>query len=196
MVKIQIFALSFFSLLSTKALASIPTEAMAFEVRLNMKSFSKEQEEKILKAADLIKKVISSEEFRDAVLNHEFQGKRTFSDSENLTNEEIYQKIIAGSEELNPGNNNAMDLNLVLYTDKSNVVGYTYPRSKQVWMNSKYLNKNTPAKVTANMMHEWLHKLGFKHAVERTPERAFSVPYAIGYMIAEMAMKHEKAAVE
>ena len=82
-----------------------------------------------------------------------------------------------------------MDLDLEVFTRNDDTVGYTYPTDLRVWMNSKFLNKNTPAKVTTNMMHEWLHKLGFKHSQERTASRPYTVPYAVGYLVAKLAQK-------
>ena len=61
-------------------------------------------------------------------------------------------------------------------------------------MNRKYYNKFRPYEVADNMMHEWLHKIGFNHTVKPTPERPFSVPYAVGYIVKGIArqMHQEK----
>lgn len=168
----------------------VPTDAITFETNITTYKFTKSGERKIDSAAELIKEVVSSEEFKKKVLNHKVNGKKTFVDNQGLSNTQIYKKILEASEKLNPGKNNTMDLELQLYTDNdSNTVGYTYPSRNRVWMNSKYFNKNTPALVTTNMMHEWLHKLGFKHDAENTPTRKYSVPYAIGYMVRDLAKK-------
>lgn len=167
----------------------VPTAAQNFEVNIDMHNFDSKQEDKILEASDLIRKVISSDEFKNKVLNHKVNGKKTFVDNGGLTNAEIYKKIIEGSEMLNPTPNNTMDLELEVYVESTNTVGYTYPNTERVWMNEKYLNARNAAKVTTNMMHEWLHKVGFKHEVNATPSRASSVPYAIGYIVAELASK-------
>ena len=63
------------------------------------------------------------------------------------------------------------------------------PNEIKIWMNSKFFDQNNPAKVTENMMHEWLHKIGFKHDYERTLTRPYSVPYAIGYLVGRIAQK-------
>jgi hypothetical protein len=42
-------------------------------------------------------------------------------------------------------------------------------------------------------MHEWLHKIGFSHAVKDTPERIYSVPYAIGYIVKGIAREMKKS---
>jgi hypothetical protein len=167
----------------------VPSAALNFEVDLQLNNFNSTQEDKILAAADLIKKVVASESFKNGILNHKYKGKKTFVDNGGLTNAQIYKKILEGSEKLNPGKDNTMNLNLIVYRDNSSTVGYTYPNVMKVWMNSKFLNKNRPSEVTINMMHEWLHKLGFKHDKERTPSRPYSVPYAIGYLMGRLAKK-------
>ncbi len=58
-------------------------------------------------------------------------------------------------------------------------------------MNEKFLNANRPYKVTTNMVHEWCHKLGFKHDVQATPGRKYSVPYAVGYIVRDLAAKYD-----
>ena len=166
----------------------VDNDAITFDTNIKMYKFTSKGRSKILAAAELIKEVVASPEFKKKVLNHKVNGKRTFVDNGGLTNTQIYQKILDASEKLTPGKDNTMDLEVELYTDNSsNTVGYTYPSTIRVWMNSKYFNKNTPALVTTNMMHEWLHKLGFKHDAKATATRKYSVPYAIGYMVRDMA---------
>lgn len=166
----------------------VDNDAITFDTNIKMYKFTSSGKDKILKAAELIKEVVASPEFKKKVLNHKYNGKKTFVDNGGLSNAQIYQKILDGSEKLTPGKDNTMDLELELYTDNgSNTVGYTYPSTIRVWMNSKYFNKNTPALVTTNMMHEWLHKLGFKHAVSATASRKYSVPYAVGYIMRDLA---------
>lgn len=167
----------------------VPTAALNFDVQLKLENFNAEQEDKILNAADMIKKIVASEEFKNRILKHKYNGKLGFVDSGGLTNAEIYQKIIEGSEKLNPGKNNTMDLDLETYHANNIVVGYTMPSVIRIWMNTKFLNQNSAAEVTTNMMHEWLHKIGFKHASNKTPTRKYSVPYAVGYLVRELARK-------
>lgn len=168
----------------------VPSAAHNFEVNLKLDNFNAEQEDKILLAADLIKKVVATEEFKDAILNHTYNGKKTFVDNGGKSNAQIYAAIIEGSETLRPGTDNEMDLDLEVFARADDTVGYTFPNQIKVWMNSKFLNKNTAAGVTTNMMHEWLHKLGFGHSYDRTAARPYSVPYAVGYLVARLAKKY------
>ncbi len=80
-----------------------------------------------------------------------------------------------------------MDVEVELYTEDVATVGYTNPKTRRIWMNTKYFRSYTSAQVAGNLTHEWLHKLGFGHALSNTKTRPYSVPYAIGYIIARLA---------
>jgi hypothetical protein len=169
----------------------VPSAALNFDVKLKIDSgFNGSQVDKLKTAEDLIRKVISSEEFRNRVVNFSFNGKKHFEDNQGLSNAQIYKKIIEGSETLTPGVDNQMDLKVDVFKQNSITVGYTVPSELTVWMNAKFLNVNPSYKVTTNMVHEWLHKMGFHHAQANTPTRKYSVPYAIGYMVASLAKKY------
>lgn len=167
---------------------NVPQAAETFDIELNLTGFSQKHEEKIQEAKELIKKVIASQEFKDQVLGYTYQDKRQFADNNGLTNEQVYQKILEASEKFTPGKDNQMNLYLKSYSDQgSTTVGYTYKNVKHVWMNTKYLSNYPPAKITTNMVHEWLHKIGFGHDVEKTAKRPHSVPYAVGYIVRDLA---------
>lgn len=169
----------------------VPTAADTFEVNARLFGFSVNQEEKVHQASELIKQVVASQEFKNRVLNHKYKGKKTFVDNNGLTNAQIYSKILEAAEKVAGGGaNNTMDLELELYTDSTNVVGYTLPSVVRVWMNTKYFNGFKPYQVAGNMFHEWLHKIGFGHDYEATASRPYSVPYAVGYIIRDMAKKY------
>lgn len=162
--------------------------AFSWDADLYLVNFDNSQEQKVRKAVDLIKKVIVSKEFRDRVLNYEYNGEKKFVDNQGLSNEDIYNTIFEGAEKIgNKNKNNTMDVELELYHQKTNTIGYTYPNTARIWINTKYFSKYTPIKVADNLMHEWMHKLGFTHATTWSKERDHSVPYAIGYIIEEIA---------
>ena len=171
-------------------LISSPSFSKVFDAQINMVNFPQEQEAKVHKAIELIKKVVLSPEFKDRVLSHTNEGKKAYVNNKGLTNEEIYQLIIDGSETLQPEKNGRMDVELELYNNSSTTVGYTYPDTTRIWVNTKYFDRYTPVQVADNIFHEWLHKLGFDHALKYSQSRNYSVPYAIGYLVEELAMKH------
>lgn len=168
----------------------IPPLALTWDADLYLVNFAPKEEEKVREAVKLIKKVIVSKEFKERVLNYEFKGEKRFNDNHGLTNEEIYHKILEGAEQMgNKSGNNTMDVELELYHQKTNTIGYTYPNTVRIWMNTKYFSRYTPIKVADNLMHEWMHKLGFSHEVMWNSDRDHSVPYAIGYLVEELASK-------
>lgn len=169
----------------------VPHEALIFDAKIDFYNFEREDEEKVYKAIEIIKKVVASNEFRTRVLNFTFEGKKQFVDNKGLTNAEIYQKLLDGREDLKPEVDHEMDLELELYYSWRNTVGYTYPNILRIYMNTKYFDPYTPAEVAGNVFHEWTHKLGFTHASSYSASRDSSVPYAIGYLIEELGKKYE-----
>ena len=169
----------------------VPYEASLFDANVILSKFDSSGEEKIMKAISIIKKVIRSKEFRDRVVGFTFNGEKAFVDNGGLSNDEIYQKLLEGSEDLDPGIDHEMDLDLELYHSRRNTVGYTRPDGLRIWMNSKFFNAYSPAEVAGNIFHEWTHKLGFEHAFYYSVSRESSVPYALGYLIEELGKKIE-----
>jgi hypothetical protein len=167
----------------------IPNEATTFETNLYLVNFVDSRETKIREAMEIVKLVIGTEEFKDRILNHRYNGAKTFVDNGGFTNAQIYKKILDGAERLQPARNNTMDAEIELYTAATNVVGYTYPSSRRIWVNTKYFDVYTPAGVAHNLMHEWMHKLGFDNSQTWNSARDYSVPYAIGNIVGDIGRK-------
>ena len=175
----------------TSSTNELPSEAYLFDASINFVNFKPDEEEKVYKAIDIIKAVIGSKEFKERVLNFEYNGKKEFVDNQGLTNIEIYQKLLDGRESLSPELDHQMDLELELYFSYRNTVGYTYPEELKIWMNKKFFRVYTPAEVAGNLFHEWTHKLGFAHSFRYNKARDYSVPYGLGYLIRELGKKYE-----
>jgi hypothetical protein len=169
------------------ATIDIPPEAYSFDTNVIKLSMNAAQKRKIRNAEELIKEVIATPEFRHRVLNYKYNGVHAYVDNDGLTNAQVYKKILEGAETLQPAKNNRMDVEVALYFENSNTVGYTTTLSKRINMNTKYFNKYRPINVSRNLMHEWLHKLGFKHAVKYTPSRDHSIPYAVAKIVQDIA---------
>lgn len=187
-----IYLFFFLSVFVTTAHAriNVPVEAFSFDFNIDTSRLSRYKEEKIFKTTELLQVIFTSQEFKDRILEHRYKGRRRFARNEGLSNLKIYKKILQGMETLHPVENNAMDIELAMYTDNDSIVlGYTNPFTKKIWMNTKYFNRNSASDVAATLMHEWLHKLGFGHEKERTPDRKYTVPYAIGYIVRDIARK-------
>ncbi|HXH30143.1 MAG TPA: hypothetical protein VNJ01_04970 [Bacteriovoracaceae bacterium] len=169
----------------------ISNDALLFDASVDFTNFDHGDEAKVLDAIRIIQEVVRSKEFRERVINFSYQGKRAFVDNGGLSNGQIYQMILNGSEDLSVGVDHEMDLELELYTSKDNVVGYTYPNILKIYMNTKYFDVYTPTEVAGNIFHEWTHKLGFQHSFRYSVARDASVPYAIGYLIEELGKQYE-----
>jgi hypothetical protein len=162
----------------------------AWDAKVKLVNFQKEEEKKILKAVKLLKKIITSKIFRERIQGYTYNGKKEFVDNQGLTNEEIYYKILDGAEHIgNTAKNSQMDVEIELYHQMSNTIGYTYPHTSRIWMNRKYFSRYNPVKIADNLMHEWMHKLGFTHPTRWTKDRDHTVPYAVGYLIEELSQK-------
>jgi hypothetical protein len=175
-----------------EVITALPPAASSWNAEPYLVNFDSAQEKKIRKAVALMKQVIASREFRERVINHTYEGNKTFVDNLGLTNEQIYQRILEGAEKLYPKKNNTMDVELELYFQDTTTIGYTYPNTVRIWMNTKYFNKYTPVGVAGNLFHEWMHKLGFDHALNWSATRDYSVPYALGYLMQELTSKFSK----
>lgn len=168
----------------------VGADALLFNTNVALINFDPVQEEKVLAAIAMIKKIIKTQEFKDRVYNFTYNNKRQFVDNKGLSNERIYQILINGAETLVPGIDNEMDVELELYTSNfTSTVGYTYPNVIRIWMNTKYFNTYTVAQVAGNVFHEWTHKLGFDHASSYSKARDYSVPYGLGYLMVELINK-------
>jgi hypothetical protein len=155
-------------------------------------NFTSAQEQKVQKAVEIMKKVIATKEFKDRILAYSYNGKQAFVDNLGHTNAQIYQVILDGAEKMgNTTKNNTLDVELELYYAATTTIGYTYPNVTRIWMNTKYFNGYTPLKVAGNLMHEWLHKLGYGHASTWSVSRDHSVPYAVGYLMEELGKKFQ-----
>lgn len=184
----RIFAFSLAAAMSSQAsMAQVPNQALTFKTNVVITNASSTMTSKIRLAEDYIKKVISTDEFRDQVINHTYNGVRTFVDNGGFTNEQIYQKMLDGAERLNKLVNNTMDMELVMYYENSTTVGYTTSGSPKIYANTRFYDDYSAGTITGNMTHEWLHKLGFSHAVSYSTSRDYSVPYAIGTIMRRLA---------
>lgn len=146
---------------------------------------------KYKRAICIVKKVVDNPSFKSKIISFDSPytvGK--FYDT-SKTNEMIWQNIVDGNEKLQPSKDGELDVEVEFYYKATTTVGYTYPSSKRIWVNTKYFDSYTPSSVAANLFHEWLHKLGYDHAVSYSDSRNYSVPYAIGSMVRSLGKQYE-----
>ncbi len=98
-----------------------------------------------------------------------------------LTKEQIFNKIVSGATELEPDEDNEMNIRIVIYySGWSRVIGYTLPNSPWQWFNRKFMwgSPSSYRTVCANMLHEYCHRCGFEH--ESRGYSQFNIPYFYG----------------
>ena len=158
-------------------------------------NFNASELEHLERSRAALEKAVNSEEFKQKVIHFTYQGQETYVQNNGLTNLQIYNQIMQGAEQtpqVTPANQ-TMDLFVSLYTSGyfgRNVIGYTDPTVPTIFMNTYFYDSATPAGTAGNMMHEWMHKLGFDHDYNSTARRPSSVPYAVGYIAEDLAAKY------
>lgn len=171
-------------------------DAKEWDAKINFINFKNHEKQKIFETIKLIKIIIQEKEFEQRVKSFIFKEKNTFHDNKGLSNSEIYDVIINGAEEVGTAEvNNRMDVELELYENPSKTIGYTYPDTTRIWINRKYFGQYKINQIANNLMHEWMHKLGFNHDTKWSKERDYSVPYAIGNIFEDIIKKkysHQK----
>jgi hypothetical protein len=169
---------------------SFNTYANPFATKLTantkLTNFTDSEQAKMQRVIKKLLKVLNSEQLKNKIINHQYEEEKTFVDNNGMTNLEIYQKLIDGTEELQNHIDNEMDLDLNMYYSLSSTIGYTYPDTLKIWINRRFFRGFKPSQVAANLIHEYMHKLGFGHDYNYTERRKFSVPYALGGIIKKL----------
>tara|TARA_B100001971_G_scaffold215193_1_gene260024 strand:- start:115310 stop:116110 length:801 start_codon:yes stop_codon:yes gene_type:complete len=157
-----------------------------FKANVSYTNFSDFEKEKLQKALKGLLKVINSARFKKQILEHSFDGEKTFVDNNGMTNLEIYQHILKGAEDLLDKVDREMDLDLNMYYSLSGTIGYTYPDTLKIWINRRFFRNFRHSQVAANLIHEYMHKVGFTHDYQYTERRPYSVPYAVGKIMRKL----------
>jgi hypothetical protein len=166
--------------------SNVPAQALSFQTNVELLSFTAAQTDKYNQAVAMVKKVVATEQFETAILNYTWNGAQQFANNNGLTNAQIYQSILDAAETLQPAKNNTMDLGVKLYYEASTIIGYTNGSITYINVNTKFFDQFAINDVAGNLFHEWLHKLGYVHDFASTPQRPYSVPYAVGYLVRDI----------
>jgi hypothetical protein len=153
--------------------------------------FDAESLQKMKSAMILLEKVVNSQEFKNRVINFtNRQGHRSFASNEGYSNEQIFDIFMDARETLQPNTPGEMNFFLKLYHKQfSKVIGWTNGDINRININWKFFKNFGLHQVAANLAHEWTHKLGFGHSSAKEHD---SAPYAIGYIVRELAEKELK----
>jgi hypothetical protein len=158
---------------------------------MEVKGFDAQSSGKVDAAFAVLEKVVNSEEFKNRVLNFvNTQGKTEFASNKGLTNTQIYATFMDGRETLQQNTPGEMNYYLSLYYKRySKVIGWTNGNINTINVNWKFFKGFKPSDVAGNFAHEWTHKIGFDH---KSAAEHDSAPYAIGYIVREMAERATK----
>ena len=126
-------------------------------------NYTKPQVEVLKISQGLANKLVRSQCFRN------FMMKRKLVDTNDLTNNEIVNKLIT-TPIMTP---------VKMYYSRKSVIGYRDPPNPTIYTNRRYHEGATACARASNLTHEWSHVAGFKHDFKRTKSRPFSVPYSI-----------------
>lgn len=169
----------------------VPVEATTFETKIITQGLSVEQEMEVQKAAEIIKLVVSSEEFKERILNHTVNGVKTFLNNNGLTNEQIYQKILEAAESDNLVKDNIMELTLELIPQTSSTKSWFTRIVSGIRKIFVYLNlfqNTTPAGIAQTLFQQWLSKLGFEQPSDSSTK--LTVQSAVSSIIRELGEKY------
>jgi hypothetical protein len=171
-------------------------DEQSFTVSLDkLRGFGSRDLLKIRSAAQELEVVLRSDAFRQRVLHFGHDGDTSFSNNNGLSNEQVYDTLMSGREDYSTQYDSTANLDLTLYKPpfykRWSVVGYGYPGTPEIYLNRNYFQVFTVAEVAGNLAHEWCHKLGFDHDYKSTSVRPYSVPYAVGEIVTEMAARKE-----
>jgi hypothetical protein len=169
--------------IATQNLRVVPGSVAGF------KNYPKERQT-MENAFRLVEQVINSEEFKQRVVNYvDKSGNRSYTNNRGLTNEQVYEYIMAGKEIIDgdktPGE---MNFDITRYNKSwSKVIGYTNIGSNNViHVNGKFYRNYAASEIASNLTHEWIHLCGFVHKNAADHD---SVPYAVGYIMSDLAKK-------
>jgi uncharacterized protein YjaZ len=136
---------------------------------LNVVKFINHTSEEIKRnktAVEKVHEVVKSDCFENVIMSREL------IQTGGLSNKQVVEKI----------RNSSFDMSLEMYRRNfSRVNGYTYPNSKNVWLNRKYHSGASICAVASNLAHEYSHKIGFSHDYKPNKSRPYSTPYSINY---------------
>lgn len=188
-----------------------------FKVEIHgLREFTVDQERIFVdEVKPLLEKVANSVMFKEFVTHYEwsylqrvgpwwrrrnsFETETFFKKSGNnslgfafMENSLIYKEFISGADKFNSYPDNDLDLFLTSYYSRKNVIGYTFKGTFKTWVNRKFFvrrlrSKKGHCKILANIIHEYMHNLGYSHNVRWNSTRKHTVPYAYGRIAERVA---------
>ncbi len=166
--------------------------ALPLDVRIeSATNFNSSDLKKLERIVEIVDAVVNSTTFRDRVLNFTYKNQKRFYQNGGLNNEQIYTALMSGMEKFPSPSvaDQTMQVNIRLFAPsffQRNVIGYTRPNTKIISINRNFFRKSKEYDIAGNLVHEYLHKIGFSHDTYYSRARDSSVPYAIGYIVRDL----------
>jgi hypothetical protein len=174
----------------------------SFALRINVQSktyFTTAQSQKLDQAVTILNQVLNTPEFKERILNFTYQGKAQFVQNNNFTNQQIYDQIMAGAEQLPKvtAPDEIADMQLSIYSPPwyrrfSSAVAFTTAGDSKLYLYKNYFNRASLADLCETLVHEWVHKLGYDHDFNSTARRPYSVPYGVGASVNAVVTQYLK----
>lgn len=148
--------------------------------------------DRMMDAIEMVRVIVNSDEFKEMVIGYMNEyGERSYTRNEGMSNEEVYEFLMEGREVLDQDTPGEMNLYIKRYRPWwpwSKVIGYTkIGKSKYMYVNWRKYKYFDSVEMAGNIVHEWIHLMGFRHDSARDHD---SVPYAVGYIIGKLANKY------
>jgi hypothetical protein len=140
-------------------------------------------------AVDQFEHALNSRALAEKVLAYRASTKPRFLRPGGLTNAEVLHVLRAGAATRRAGRHRVIDLHLVLERGGGGgVVGFR--RGPRIHTYVHYFERHDAPCMAGHLAHEYAHLAGFKHARDRKPGRAHTVPYALGELVYEVCVEH------
>jgi len=157
----------------------------------NLRGFTEAEAKKFKDAAYLMAEAVNLEEFKHRVFTVDYEDTGRFKMHGGDTNVQIYDKLMSGADDFNWSNDGDVDIDATLYFDQGNVVGYTYSSSWRTYVNKKFFFKWPISRIAGNILHEYLHNLGYNHSSQYNDTIRWTVPYKCADILVDLASELE-----
>ena len=150
-----------------------PSKKLTIEVH-EQDGFTEEEKALYRRAVQKAEAALNSKKFYTEFM------KSKFTSTKGLSNQEIFDMLMSGIDMFNKAEDHDIDVFITMYYANTRVVGYTNPSTCKTWVNRKFFSEYDEADISCNLIHEYLHKVGFDH---KSAKELTSVPYAVGYLL-------------
>lgn len=163
-----------------------------------LKGGTKKERQYYREGLAIAEKVLNSEEFKSNFLSFGYQPASEYSYQSNfkkpkgMTKGEIYDLLMTGWDKFHKTKDGDFDVSVTLYKNRfSGTLGYKYANHFRSWINTKFFtgtHNQIVARIAGNIIHEYFHVIGFDHDFDWNSTREYTVPYAAGYMVRDLAL--------